>query len=500
MLTVKQIRICKNLFLQVNIIIMFTDSPLYLSANMTVSGGEGVITMRSDAMNRLLLEFVDNLIMAVLDEKGNYIFVSQPWKEFVGVGSQDVLGHHVTEFVPDSHAMKVLQTGEPVTAQRVMRHGVPYFTTYLPRRDKAGKVCGVFLYVIANGLSNARDMIRQMEVMANEVDFYKEELSRERGARYGLDSIIGTSEAITKMKAQIVQAAKSSSTVLIEGETGTGKELIAHSIHALSPRKSANFVRVNCSAIPAELMESEFFGYTAGAFTGALKKGKLGRFELANGGSIFLDEVNLLTPTMQPKFLRVLQEMEINPVGADRPRPIDVRVIAATNIPLETLVRDGQFRSDLYYRLNVIRIQAPPLRERKEDIGLLVENLIQRLNNQLGMVIQGISKDVMDMFMSYEWPGNVRELQNAIEAAMNTATTPILQLQDFAHLVRRSSLRRHRSDFSTGFDLRSARQNFEAGIIRDVLAFTNGNRVHAAAVLGISRTVLYKKMQQYGLE
>ena len=457
--------------------------------------------MKKGSLDTVIRECLEQLIAAILDEKGNYIFVSHPWQEFIGVSADEVLGHNVLEFVPDSHAMQVLQTGRPITVQKVISRGTPFFTTYYPRFGNDGKVCGVFLYVVVNGLNNARDMTRQIEVLANEVDFYKEELSRERGARYGLDSIVGTSSAIVRMKSQIQQAAKSCSTVLIEGETGTGKELIAHSIHALSARRSANFVRVNCSAIPAELMEAEFFGYTAGAFTGALKKGKLGRFELANGGSIFLDEVNLLTPSMQPKFLRVLQEMEIDPVGADRPRSVDVRVIAATNIPLEQAVQEGKFRSDLYWRLNVIRIQAPPLRERKEDIPALTENLIQRLNRQLGMMVEGVSNSVYEIFYEYDWPGNVRELQNAIESAMNMTVTPILQVQDFVPLVQRVKAG-HRRMLSgePGFSLKNSKQGFERDVLRDALATCDGNRAKAARLLGISRTVLYKKLEQYDLK
>lgn len=459
--------------------------------------------MKRDALDAIAREFLEQMVAAVLDEKGNYIYVSQPWLQVMGNThtAEEILGHHVLEFVPDSHAMEVLRTGQPLSGHRVMRNDTPLFTTYLPRKDKNGNVCGVFLYVVVDGVGNTRNMIRQMEVLTNEVDYYKEELSRERGARYGLDSIIGNSQAILQMKAQILQAAKSSSTVLIEGETGTGKELIAHSIHALSSRRNNNFVRVNCSAIPAELMEAEFFGYTAGAFTGALKKGKIGRFELANEGSIFLDEVNLLTPAIQPKFLRVLQEMEIDPVGSNRSKSIDVRVIAATNIPLEKLVKENKFRSDLYWRLNVIRVQAPPLRDRKEDIPALTENLIQRLNAQLGMVVQGASNGVYELFYDYDWPGNVRELQNAIESAMNMSQSPVLQVQDFAPLVQRinAGRRRQLSD-DAGFSLRSSKQTFERDVLRDALDTCGGNKAKAARMLGISRTVLYKKLGQYGLK
>ena len=204
---------------------------------------------------------------------------------------------------------------------------------------------------------------------------------------------------------------------------------------------------------------------------------------------------------MQPKFLRVLQEMEIDPVGGEKSIPIDVRVIAASNIHLEQMVREGQFREDLYYRLNVVSVQIPPLRERKEDLPLLVDNFIHRLNYQLGMVIEGVAPGAMDLLMDYDWPGNVRELQNAVESAMNAADSPILRRRDFRQLEQRMQARRRRQLTGPGdFKLRPARQAFERELIRDALAAAGGNRVKAAALLDISRTVLYEKMEQYQLK
>lgn len=456
--------------------------------------------MKGELSHKTALEFIDSLISAVLDKEGNYLYVSRLWQEIMGFSSEEAIGKKVYELVPDTHAMDALRTGKVIRGRPVVKNGVPVFTTYIPRLDASGRVKGLFLYVVVNGIPNAQELLHQTALLTDQVDYYRQELSRVRGARYQLDNIIGNSPAILQLKEQIIQASKSTSTVLIEGETGSGKELIAHAIHGLSPRRDANFVRVNCSAIPAELMESEFFGYAAGAFTGASKKGKVGRFELANGGSLFLDEINLLTPTIQPKFLRVLQEREIDPVGGSRTVSVDVRVIAATNIPLERLVEQGDFRSDLYFRLNVIRIVAPPLRERREDIPLLVENLIQRLNAQLGMLIQGVSDNVMDLLMSYEWPGNVRELQNAIESAMNMASSSVLQKSDFDQLVKRMHAKsRHTLMGCEDFRLKSSKLVFEREMIRDALAAAGGNRVRAAQMLGISRTVLYKKLKQYDL-
>ena len=457
--------------------------------------------MESGLSRKTASRCLDQLNCALLDRDGRYLYVSKPWQEWTHRTSGEVLGKRVNEIISDTHALLALETGQVIQARPVIQSDIPFFTTYIPLRDEKGNVDGLFLYVVFNGVLNARELLQQAEELRSEVDFYRNELSRERGARYQLDNIIGRSKAIAQLKAQIVQASSSASTVLIEGETGSGKELIAHAIHSLSTRRAANFVRVNCSAIPAELMESEFFGYAPGAFTGASKKGKIGRFQLADKGSLFLDEVNLLPATMQPKFLRVLQEREIDPVGGDGVIPVDVRVIAASNIPLEQLVQQGDFRSDLYYRLNVVHITAPPLRSRKEDIPLLVEDIIRRLNSQLGMAIQGVTPGVLELLENYDWPGNVRELQNAIESAMNTARGTLLQEGDFDRLVLRMSARSRgaRTGISE-FDLQSNKQEVERTLIRRALQATGGNHAKAARLLGISRTVLYKKLDLYHMK
>ncbi len=447
-------------------------------------------------------QFIDALDgMAVLDRDGSYLYVSRGWEQYTGFTAEQAIGHKVWDLMPDTHARWVYQTGKPLCGEVVHKNGVPAFTTYYPRLGPDGAVEGIFLYIMFRGMDYANSLARRINELASKVEFYKGELTRERGARYSLDNIVGNSPAVLKMKDDIVKASHSNSTVLIEGETGCGKELIAHSIHALSVRGTGNFVRVNCSAIPADLLESEFFGYAPGAFTGASRKGKVGRFQLADGGSIFLDEINLLAPTMQPKFLRVLQEREIDPVGGDRSIPVDVRVIAASNVPLESLVEAGKFRSDLYYRLNIVSIQAPPLRERMEDIPLLTETFIQQFNKQLGMVVQGIEPQAMDLLLAYDWPGNIRELQNAIESAMNLCDGLFLHRSDFTRLEQRirGGGRKLPHGDAGEFRLQPARQAFERNLIADALAAAGGNRSKAAELLGISRTLLYEKMGKYGL-
>jgi len=273
--------------------------------------------------------------------------------------------------------------------------------------------------------------INKIKSLSAEIRQYKSELNRIRGAKYSLDQIIGNSAKIKKMKEMIVKAAQTKSTVLIFGETGTGKELVAHAIHQQSRRNYQPFVRVNCAAIPGELLESELFGYEEGAFTGAKRGGKVGKFELANFGTLLLDEINQMPLYMQSKLLRVIQEKEIERLGGNRPIEIDVRRIFTTNQNLAELVQQNKFREDLYYRINVVSIDIPPLRERIEDIPMLVRFFIAKINKELGLSISGIDKKVLKLFMAYDWPGNIRELENAIERAANLALQGNLKLEHF---------------------------------------------------------------------
>mgnify|MGYP000386858021 CR=1 FL=1 len=439
-----------------------------------------------------MLEFIEGLAaMAVLDQDGVYTYVSPGWERYTGHTAQEAIGRKVWEMVPDTHATEVFHTGKPVFAKAVNANG-PAFTSYFPRFDRDGKLCGLFLYVIVQGMEDAQNLTRRIGELSSKVEFYQQELSRERGARYGLDNIIGESASVLRLKEQIVQAARSTSTVLIEGETGSGKELIAHSIHAMSARKAANFVRVNCSAIPAELMESEFFGYAAGAFTGAARKGRIGRFQLASGGSIFLDEVNLLTATMQPKFLRVLQEMEIDPVGGEKSIPIDVRVIAASNIPLETLVEAGQFRSDLYYRLNVVSLKIPALAERTEDIPLLANHLLRQAAERHKPFVRAFSTDAMKRLMTASWPGNVRQLVNVIEQCVALTSSPVI-----SDALVEQALEGENTALPTFVE---ARNQFELNYLRKLLQITKGNVTHAARMAGRNRTEFYKLLSRHELD
>jgi transcriptional regulator with PAS, ATPase and Fis domain len=321
-----------------------------------------------------------------------------------------------------------------------------------------------------------------------------------------LDSIKGSGEAIRKLKNDIRLCAKSDSPVLISGETGTGKEMIAHAVHAAGRRRASAFVVLNCATIPGDLFESELFGYEEGSFTGARKGGKAGLAELADGGALFLDEINALPIHMQAKLLRFLQEKEIRRVGGGLPGSVDVRVIAATNEDPASLVKQGRFRQDLYYRLNVMEIVAEPLRNRKEDIPELTRHFIDSLNaildgNPEHRRVRSVDEGAMKLLLNYDWPGNVRELQNVLERAMHRCSEQVLTTEHFGDFParNRATSPAHAEPAANRVSLREIKRDAEIRAIRELL-FTRGlSRKDAAASLGISRQMLHRKIKEYGI-
>lgn len=311
----------------------------------------------------------------------------------------------------------------------------------------------------------------------------------------GPSEMIGSSKPMKELRKNLLKIANSNSTVLIRGETGVGKELVARAIHYNSPRRDKPFIRVNCAALSSSILESELFGHERGAFTGAYER-KLGRFELANGGSLLLDEISEIHIDLQPKLLRALQEKEIERVGGTETIPINVRIIATTNRNLEEAIENGTFREDLFYRLNVITINVPPLRERKEDIPELVDYFIKKFSQENGRHIEGISKDTLEILMEYDWPGNIRELQNIIERAVVLAENKrILDIGDLGFLggINPKSYRKY--SFTPGITLQEA----EKKLILQTLEYCNGNKTKTAEMLGISVRTLRNKLHEYGM-
>ena len=317
--------------------------------------------------------------------------------------------------------------------------------------------------------------------------------------RYKLDRIIGKNHLIQQVYNRILLTADSDSTVLIHGESGTGKELVAHAIHYHSHRSNGPFIKVNCSALAETLLESELFGHAKGAFTGAIYD-KIGRFEAANGGSAFLDEVSDFSPFIQLKLLRVLQDKEFERVGETASRKTNARIIAATNRNLAELVESGHFRPDLYYRLRVIPIYLPPLRERKDDLPLLINHFIDQFNREMGKRIRGVTEDVMGTFWNYDWPGNVRELEHAIEHAIVLSRGHMIESSQLPFEIRRGEEFEQVSNIKK-FSRRHipAAPNVERSMIEQALTDASGNRTRAARILGMSRTTLWRKMKSHSL-
>ncbi|SHJ71926.1 regulatory protein, Fis family [Desulfofundulus thermosubterraneus DSM 16057] len=330
-------------------------------------------------------------------------------------------------------------------------------------------------------------------------------------SHFTADHIIGLSSQMLDLKETLLKVAPRNSNVLITGESGTGKELFARALHAASLRRAGPFVKINCAAIPDTLVESELFGYEEGAFTGCRKGGQIGKLELAHGGTVFLDEVAELSRAMQAKLLRFLQEREIQKLGSRRTIFVDVRVVAATNVNLEQMVKHKKFREDLFYRLNVINLHIPPLRERKEDIPLLVDAFIQKFNFSFGAGVNGVASEVMTAFLHYSWPGNVRELENCLERAFNLVDKDkIIRPHHLpAHLYALAGENRLPGEkrflgqvteaFRQGKTLTQIMEQVEKNIVLQALAESKGNKAKAARLLGISRPGLYKKLIKYNL-
>jgi two-component system, NtrC family, response regulator AtoC len=334
----------------------------------------------------------------------------------------------------------------------------------------------------------------QQRVLEREVCYLRAELDR----AHGFDSLVGRHPAMVRLYEQIAQVAQTHATVLVSGESGTGKELVARAIHRQSPRRDQPLVAVNLAAVPEGLFESELFGHEKGAFTGAHSR-KLGKFELAHGGTLFLDEVGSLRVDLQAKLLRALQEREVERLGGTRTIPVDVRVIAATNEDLRQLVRTRAFREDLFYRINVAALAIPPLRDRKEDIPILVEHFIRKYAREFKKDVRGISRGALPSLGAYDWPGNVRELENVIERSVALATRPVIRLDDLPLDLAIHDEPARSPGGAAPLSLKEARDRFEQVYILRALERENWNQSRAARSLGVHRNTLLARLAGWGI-
>lgn len=446
------------------------------------------------------LESVPGIV--VTDIQGKIVYITQTYADILGVNAKESLGKDVEDVIPHTRMRIVSETGkEEVGSIFKLRNGETVIVNRFPVK-KNGRIIGAIAYgsLVKTGQYNTNTTIELIKRLDQEIDQYKTELNKLRGAKYSLDQIIGSTSEIVKLKELIKKVAQTKSTVLITGETGTGKELVAHAIHQLSPRNHHPFIRVNCAAIPGELLESELFGYEEGAFTGAKKGGRIGKFELAHCGTLLLDEINQMPVYLQSKLLRVIQEKEIERVGSNKPIEIDVRLIFTTNENLFNLVKKGVFREDLYYRINVVTIDTPPLRTRIDDMPLLIECFIKKINRELGLNIQGVTKEVLELFRSYHWPGNIRELEHSLERAANMVLSGVLGIEQFSNLILRIKTENIQQIQNDTDSLSSLRDKVEREAIIEVLRKTNMNVRLAASILKIHKSVLYEKIKKYGIQ
>lgn len=431
--------------------------------------------------------------ISVVDENGKGILINPAYSRLTGLEEEKVIGKPATADISEGESvhMKVLQT------RRAMR-GVAMRVG--PKRKDV--IVNVAPVIVDGKLKGSVGVIHDV----SEIQNLNRELNRARQiirtleAKYSFEDIIGTSEEMTIAIEQARLGAKTPATVLLRGESGTGKELFAHAIHNASDRKYNKFIRVNCAALSESLLESELFGYEEGAFSGAKRGGKRGLFEEADKGSIFLDEIGELTANTQAKLLRVLQEHEITRVGGTKPISIDVRIIAATNVNLEKGIADGTFREDLYYRLNRMPIHIPSLRRRKEDIPLLCSRLIQKINQEYGRNVEGVTEEAVDKLMAYNWPGNVRELDNILGRAiifMNYSETKIEERHIPDLGANNPSPNIEASEEAQNKSLTQMIEQYEARVIRQTLQKLDGNKTKTAKMLGLSVRNLYYKLEKY---
>jgi transcriptional regulator with PAS, ATPase and Fis domain len=420
------------------------------------------------------------------------------YEKLMGIKEKDALGKPVEEVIENTRMHIVVKTGEKELkeVQRIQNHDM--ITNRIPIiRDN--QVIGAVGTVLFRDASEVKELASELIQLENKINEYRGEIKRLQGSRYTFDSIKTQDSKMEYLKKLGRKSAESNSTVLILGESGTGKEMFAHAIHKASYRKLEAFVPINCAAIPKELLESELFGYEGGAFTGAKRGGKPGKFELANGGTIFLDEIGSMPLDMQVKLLRVLEEREFERIGGNKKILLDTRIIAATNENIEEAVKKGKFRKDLYYRLNVITIDIPPLRERIGDIPILSQSILDYLIKEFNAEKKELAKETYEILMRYHWPGNVRELRNVLERAISLSSEKIILPKHLPDRILDSTdyLIEKKEKI---YPLKDVVAEAEKEAIINAIDKARGNKTLAAEKLGIHRTALYKKIEKYGLD
>ena len=474
--------------------------------------GQSILALAARSMFQLFSSISQGMFL--VDRTGRIVWLNEGYERFLpalGFSSPDqVVGHMVEDVVPNTQMRRVLETGQPILIDLLTNRAGTFVVSRIPLRDdQSGELIGAIgIVLFDHPETTLQPLISKFAHLQRDLDDARRELASQRRTKYTLASFVGGSAAAVEVKRQARRAALSSSPVLLLGETGTGKELLAHAIHAGSARANAPLVSVNIAAVPDTLLEAEFFGVAPGAYTGADRKGRIGKFKLADGGTLFLDEIGDMPLSLQPKLLRALQEGEIEALGSNKVIPFDARVIAATSRDLAALVREGRFREDLFYRLNVLPIRVPPLRERSSDIPALVEVLAEDMALCSGSAPPELSPQAVALLSAQTWRGNIRELRNVIEQAAMRTDTQHIGVRDLEEVLRQSGIKQiaprmpvvdvGAMPVAAAQALRPLAEQVaevERRAIEAALAATKGNKLAAAKLLGISRAKLYERLE-----
>ncbi len=445
----------------------------------------------------------------IINESCEIVFMNASYRRFLGVDHEDIIGKHVSEVIPGTKMPEIVATGRTDDNHLMLLydHINSKMENVLCKRiplRKDGKIVGAAGIVTIDQMSEIVRLNHELDLIKKENEQYRRTISdlKKNRRKKAMENIIGDSAEINECRTLVTQFAQSDLPILLTGETGTGKEVFAKAIHEYSNRLNRKMVEINCSAIPSELLESELFGYEPGAFTGAKSKGKAGIFEIADHSTLLLDEIGEMPVSLQPKLLRVLQEQRITRIGGLKEHKIDVRILASTNKDPKKLISSGLFREDLYYRINSVEIEIPPLRQHFSDLESLTDHFIEAANEKYGIHTRGIAPNVLELFRTYSWPGNIRELKHAIERLSYLNPNSTITLKDCG-FIRKKILENGEL---------SQKQLKESGnVLKDLLALTEteaitnalkkarGNKTEAAKLLNIDRSALYDKLKKYNI-
>jgi transcriptional regulator with PAS, ATPase and Fis domain len=472
---------------------------------------DGVLQLAARTMFDVLAR--DALGLLVVDRRHRIVWISEGYKRFLPAlgfdSATDFVGRQVSEVIPNTQMDRVIDSGQPMIVDLLSNKAGTFLVSRLPLRDATGEVIGALgMVLLDHPETSMQPLMTKFARLQRDLDDARAQLAAQRRSKYTIASYIGASPAAFEVKRQARRMAASDATVLLLGETGTGKELLAHAIHAASARAAGAFIGVNIAAVPDTLLEAEFFGVAPGAYTGADRKGRDGKFKLADGGTLFLDEIGDMPLALQAKLLRVLQEQEVEPLGSNRVERVDVRVIAATSRDLGAMVAEGRFRADLYYRLNVLPLRLPPLRERLDDIPALAEAFTEDIVRRGALSPRSLAADALAWLARQRWPGNIRELRNVLEQSLLMTDDDVVTAAHFeaAHPEAPppppsegpfAAAAAPATSEAAPTTLADQVASLEHAAIRDALAATGGNRLAAAKLLKISRATLYERLARY---